>query len=85
MPDDDVKDRIKICLPVLSLLMLTSCVLITISLIPLSSVLAKNVTTQVDDLTAKGVALDRLGNHTGAIAYYDKVLSYKCNRHRCLV
>ena len=55
--------------------MLTSCVLITISLIPLSSVLAKNVTTQVDDLTAKGVALDRLGNHTGAIAYYDKVLA----------
>jgi Flp pilus assembly protein TadD len=29
----------------------------------------------VDALNNKGVALDNLGNHTGAIVYFDKVLA----------
>jgi tetratricopeptide (TPR) repeat protein len=75
LPDDDRKDRVNICLSVLSILVLTFCVLVMISLTPLSSVLAKNISTEVKTLIDKGKAFFKLGNYTEAITYYDKALA----------
>jgi Flp pilus assembly protein TadD len=49
--------------------------LVTISLLPSAAALVKNVSPEGNALVDKGIALDSLGNYTGAIAYYDKVLS----------
>ncbi|MGB8034605.1 MAG: tetratricopeptide repeat protein [Nitrososphaeraceae archaeon] len=57
------------------LLFLTSCVLVTINLLPSATALVKNVSPEVNALVDKGLALDDLGNYTGAIAYYDKALA----------
>ena len=57
------------------LLFLTSCVLVTISLLPLAAALVKNASQEVNALVDKGISPGALGNYTGAIAYYDKVLA----------
>lgn len=49
--------------------------LVTISLLPSAAALVKNVSPEGNALVHKGIALDILGNHTGAIAYYDKALA----------
>ena len=47
-----------------------------ISLFPLSTAaLAQKTSAEVNVLIEKGVALDNLGNYTGAIQYYDKALA----------
>ena len=57
------------------LLFLTSCVLVTINLLPSVAGPVKNVSPEVNALVDKGLALDDLGNYTGVIAYFDKVLA----------
>jgi tetratricopeptide (TPR) repeat protein len=49
--------------------------LVTISLLPSAAALVKNISPEVNALVDKGLALDDLGNYTGAIAYYDKALA----------
>ena len=61
--------------PILCILIFTSCMLVTISLLPSAASLVRNVSPEVNALVDKGASLDGLGNHTGAIAYYDKVLA----------
>ena len=51
---------------------MTSCVLVTVSLLPLSTALAQKTSTQVNILIEIDNTLDDLGNHTGAIQYYDR-------------
>ena len=72
---NDNVDRFSIGLPLLSTLILTGCVLVTISLLPLPAALAQNTSTEVNALIEKGADLDSLGNYTGAIKYYDKALA----------
>ena len=58
------------------MLILTSCVLVTVSLLPLATAaLAQNTSTEVNALIKKGLSLSHLGNYTQAIQYFDKVLS----------
>jgi hypothetical protein len=45
--------------------------LVTISLLQLATTLAKNITIEVNALIDKGNALGNLGNHTGAIQYFE--------------
>jgi hypothetical protein len=47
--------------------------LVTISLLPSAAALVKNVSPEGNALVDKGLSLDSLGNHTGAIAYFDKL------------
>ena len=58
---------------------MTSCVLVTVSLLPLSTALAQKTSTQVNTLIEIGNTLDDLGNHTGAIQYYDRALAIDPN------
>jgi len=49
--------------------------LVTISLLPSAAALVKNASPEVNALVDKGAFLNDLGNHTGAIQYYDKALA----------
>ena len=87
LPGNNVKDGPNICLSVLFILFFTLSIL-AISVLPSSLASSKNVSTgsdtlnlpnDTDTLTNKGLSLDSLGNHTGAITYYDKALAITPN------
>jgi Flp pilus assembly protein TadD len=71
---NDNVDRFGIGLPLLSILILTICIFVTASLLPLSAALTQKKSTGVNALI-QGNGLYRLGNYAGAIQYYDKVLA----------
>ncbi len=75
MPDNNIEDTFNISSSLPLVLIFTSCMLVTISLLPSAAALVKNVSPEGNALVHKGIALDILGNHTGAIAYYDKALA----------
>jgi len=76
LPDNLDADRFDIDgLSILFILILISCIFVTISLLPLPAILAQKTSTEINALIEVGNVLDNLGNHTGAIQYYDKVLA----------
>ena len=75
MPDNNIEDTFNISSSLPLILIFASCMLVTISLLPSAAALVKNVSPEGNALVDKGIALDSLGNYTGAIAYYDKVLA----------
>ena len=77
MPDNNnIEDGFNIRLSLLSVLVFfTSSMLVTISLLPLTTALAKNIFTGVYTSTEKGKSLYNLGNYREAIQYHDKALA----------
>ena len=79
MPDNNIEDTFNIGSSLPLILIFASCMLVTISLLPSAAALVRNASPEVNALNNKGLSLDNLGNYTGAIAYYDKVLAVDPN------
>ena len=74
-------DNVNILLDKEMLLIIYSLLIIsiTVSLVTLPNVFAQNKSVDFKALVNKGLALDDLGNHTGALQYFDKALAIQPN------
>ena len=58
--------------------------LATISSISIQTVLAQNTFASASSMVDKGDKLSDSGNSTGSLVYYNKALSYRSNKSRCI-
>jgi tetratricopeptide (TPR) repeat protein len=79
LPDNNIEGTFNISSSLPLTLIFTSCILVTISLLPSAAALVKNASPEVNALVDEGAFLNDLGNHTGAIQYYDKALAVDPN------